>query len=290
MHLYFMSGPKAMNREVTTTDHGTAVIDPWVAYLKRLGVTIELNSPVQGLVFEDGNPVGEVGDDRRYDWVVLATAVPGVKAIMNGSRASDGRSERVLRDLQERLSELKVAPPYKVARYWFDRPMDAELPDIIETPQHPPINLVTQFHKLESESAEWADRTRGSVLEFHLYANDELARMSDDEVWPYIKDTAIELIPGLASARIVGQTVGSYHDFTSYEVGQGEIRPGSDFPQQVGAERMSLAGDWVATEYPAALMEKAVSTGREAANLCLLHDDVRQVPLVVTNSRGPGLL
>ena len=30
MHLYFMSDPKAMRREVTTTDHGTAVIDPWV--------------------------------------------------------------------------------------------------------------------------------------------------------------------------------------------------------------------------------------------------------------------
>ena len=40
----------------------------------------------------------------------------------------------------------------------------------------------------------------------------------------------------------------------------------------------------------AALMEKAVSTGREAANLCLFLDDVREVELTVTDSKGPGLI
>ncbi len=290
MHLYFMSGPKAMNREVTVTDHGTAVIDPWVKALKEYGVDIRLNSPVRGLRFEEGNPVGEVGSDETYDWVVMATAVPGVKAIINASTAQDSASEVVLSRLQDRFNQLDVAPPYKVARYWFDREVAPNEPDIIETPQHPPINLITQFHMLEEESAEWARATGGSILEFHLYANDDLATMSDDEVWPYIKDVAAELLPDLEGARIVGQTVGSYHDFTSYEVGQGSIRPASDFPQKVGADRLSLAGDWVHTDYPAALMEKSVSTGREAANLCLLNDNVRQAPLVVTHPEGPGLL
>ena len=142
-------------------------------------------------------------DERRYDWVVLATAVPGVKSIMAGSRAADARSEAVLTNLNDRFSQLKIAPPYKIARYWFDRQFDPELPDIIESPQHPPINLITQFHLLETESAEWAERTGGSVLEFHLYANEALSGMADDDVWPYIKDTAVELIPELASARIL---------------------------------------------------------------------------------------
>ena len=44
------------------------------------------------------------------------------------------------------------------------------------------------------------------------------------------------------------------------------------------------------TDYPAALMEKAVSTGREAANLCLFLDDVREVELTVTDSKVPGLI
>ena len=290
MHLYFMSDPKAMRREVTTTDHGTAVIDPWVAYLKALGVTIELNSPVRGLDFEEGAPVGEREDPRRYDWVVLATSVPGAKSIINGSRALDDRSSEVISRLSRRINQMKIAPPYKVARLWFDRQPKAGTPDIIETPQHPPINLITQFHLLEDESAEWARRTGGSVLEFHLYANETLGGMGDDEVWPYIRQTAMELLPDMQGARILGQTVGSYHDFTSYEVGQGSLRPSSGFALDAGAKQLSLAGDWIATQYPSALMEKAVCTGREAANHCLLNDAVRQVGMTVTPNDGPGLL
>ena len=54
MHLYFLSNPKAMNREVTRTDHGTAVIDPWVRQLEQYGASVVLNAPVPGLVFKDG--------------------------------------------------------------------------------------------------------------------------------------------------------------------------------------------------------------------------------------------
>ena len=145
---------------------------------------------MRGLDFEEGAPVGEREDPRRYDWVVLATSVPGAKSIINGSRALDDRSSEVISRLSRRINQMKVAPPYKVARLWFDRQPKAGTPDIIETPQHPPINLITQFHLLEDESAEWARRTSGSVLEFHLYANEALGGMGDDEVWPYIRQTA----------------------------------------------------------------------------------------------------
>jgi uncharacterized protein with NAD-binding domain and iron-sulfur cluster len=37
-------------------------------------------------------------------------------------------------------------------------------------------------------------------------------------------------------------------------------------------------------------MEKAVSSGREAANSILLAEGVRQAVLKVTNNRGPGLI
>ncbi len=290
MHLYFLSNPKAMNREVTRTDHGTAVIDPWVRQLEQYGASVVLNAPVPGLVFKDGAAYKVVGEEEEYDWVVLATSVPGAKAILGGSESVDSESDGVLGRLQDRIGEMKVAPPYKVARYWFDGRPDDSHPTIIETPQHPPINLITQFHLLEEESAEWADATGGSILEFHLYANEALADMSDDEVWPYIEDTVYELLPEMRGKRVVGQTVGSYHDFTSYEVGQGLARPSSGFPLEVGATNMTLAGDWIKTDYPAALMEKAVSTGREAANHCLLADSVRQAPLRVTHHFGPGLL
>ena len=39
-----------------------------------------------------------------------------------------------------------------------------------------------------------------------------------------------------------------------------------------------------------ALMERAVATGREAANVALLKDDVRQVDLPHLRRKGPGLI
>jgi len=77
---------------------------------------------------------------------------------------------------------------------------------------------------------------------------------------------------------------------------------------------MYLAGDWIKTAYPAALMERAVTTGenlvtnshleikislifeffffkgREAANEALLKDNVRQAPMTVLSTKGPGLM
>ena len=290
MHLYFMSDPRAMNREVTTKDHARAVIDPWVKYLRERGATILTNTPVKGLVFEDSCPVKEVDDDVRYDWVILATSIPGTQSILNNSVAADEVSQDVVAGLQAKANELEVALPYRVARFWLDRQPTEEVPDIIETPQHKPINLAVQFHLLEDESAEWAARTGGSVLELHLYANPEIVALDESQLWSRVSSVVDEILPGLGDARVLAQSVGTFEDFTSFGVGQGQVRPRSSFIFQVGGDRLSLAGDWLKTNYPSALMEKAVSTGREAANLCLFYDDVREATLTVTNSRGPGIL
>ena len=217
MHLYFMSDPRAMNREVTNQDHGTNVIDPWAKYLTDRGAEIYTSTPVQGLVFEDSCPVREVGSDKRYDWVIMATSIPGAKAVLGNSVAEDADSASVLSGLQDKVAEMKVAPPYRVARFWLDRQPTEEVPDIIESPQHPPINLAVQFHLLEEESAEWARQTGGSVLELHLYANADICAVPEDRLWSEVAPTVEELLPGLGTS--LGQSIGTYEDFTSYETG-----------------------------------------------------------------------
>ncbi|MFZ9890165.1 MAG: FAD-dependent oxidoreductase, partial [Myxococcota bacterium] len=87
MHTYFLSRASAMNREITTTDHGTALIEPWEDRLRSLGVEIETGRGVEGLRFVDGKAVGEVGRDEDYEHVVIATSVPGTKRILAGSDA-----------------------------------------------------------------------------------------------------------------------------------------------------------------------------------------------------------
>ena len=290
MHFFFMGQPRAMNREVTTIDHGSAVIDPWVAYLEELGVTLRLSDPVPGLRFKGERVVGTTDEAEDYDAVILASEVGGTQRILEGSMGEDDLGTALKDALKVGVDGLKTAPPYKVARVWFDRPVNEGRPDILETPQHPPINLAVQFHLLEEESKEWAARSGGSCLEFHLYSQPAFSGMSDEETMDFFMPTALELFPELREAEVLDYYIGSYHNFTSFEVGQGQRRPWSDTPRVLGIENLSFAGDWVRTDYPSALMERAVCTGREAANQILLDDRVRQAELEVTSSYGPGLI
>lgn len=290
MHLYFLSHPKAFNREVTTTDHYNGLLRPWVERLKSFGTKIELSKPVPGLLFEGNKAVGVVGESKRYDYVVLATEVGAAQKILAASVAGDDESAERLEKLRKTVEPLKTAPPYKVLRVWFDRKPSDQIPDCLETPQHRPINLLARFELLEEESRKWSEKTGGSIIEFHLYTTPELVGLKDEEVWPAIRNTVLEIMPEMAEAQVIASSVGTYHNFTSFECGQGLARPTSTAPQLLGVENMSFAGDWLKTDYPSALMERSVCTGREAANSICFADGVREESLVVTSDFGPGLV
>jgi isorenieratene synthase len=286
-HLYFTSQPFAFDREVTTVDHGTAVIDPWVAHLRRLGVQVRTSAPVPGLRIEGGRAVGVVGEPERHDAVVLAADVPGARAVLAGSRADAASAEGLAR-ISRRVGALKVAPPYKILRLWLDRRPDAARPEVIETPQHSPLSLICSYHLLEQESAEWARRTGGSVLELHLYALDEpYVSVDDDGLWGLVRPLVLEVMPELARAQVLGRTVGSYENFTSFAVGQAAGRPFPGTAVADGVGGLFLAGDWVSAPAPSALMERSVLTGRLAANEVLVADGVREVGYSHVSGKGP---
>jgi isorenieratene synthase len=88
---------------------------------------------------------------------------------------------------------------------------------------------------------------------------------------------------------VLAYHVNSYRNFASFEKGLTAFRPKATVFQQANLSGIFIAGDWIFTNYPSALMERAVSTGREAANGILLSDHVRQASLLVTNPRGPGI-
>ncbi len=286
-HLYFTSQPFAFDREVTTVDHATAVIDPWADRLRSLGVQVRTSAPVPGLRLESGRAVGVVGEPDRYDWVVLATDVGGTQAVLRGSTA-DTASAPALAALRTAVGPMEVAPPYRILRAWFDHPLAPGRPDVIETPQHDPVALICLFHQLEDESREWAERSGGSVVEFHLYSlDDDLATVDDDAVWPRIRPTVLEVVPELADARLLGSTVGTYRNFTSFAVGQGRQRPDHNGARDAGLVNVGLAGDWIDCAAPSALMERAVLTGRLAANECLVADNVREAGWSHVSPVGP---
>jgi isorenieratene synthase len=288
-HYFFIGHPKAMWREIATEDHWTALLGPWMAALQELGVEIVTGRPVTGLRFKNGRAVSEVDSSEEYDWIVLASDVAANKKIVAGSIAEDEPGQKQLDSLRKKIDELKIAPAYRIIRVWFDRKPNPDRPDVIETPQFRPLHLLAQFHMLEGESKAWSDKTGGSVIEFHFYADPRIAALPEDRVWEEVEPVILQALPELEGAKVLDTVIGTYHNFTSYDVGQGKIRPYSDYPKQIGLSNLFFAGDWVQTIYPSALMERAVSTGREAANNILLRDGVRQATLKVASSQGPGL-
>ncbi|WP_437599543.1 FAD-dependent oxidoreductase [Sorangium sp. So ce590] len=290
MHLFFLGHPKAFRRSVATVDHGTALIDPWGARLRSLGACVEVSAPVAGLRLEAGRAVGEVGSPGRYDAVVLASDVGGLHRILAGSVPFDAASAAALTALRARLDRLAVAPAYHVLRGWFDKPIRRRRVEaVIETPQHRPINLIAIFSMLEEQSAAWARERGGSVVELHLYNTPWLGGLGADVIYESIRGEVEDVLPELRGARALDFSLGAFQNFTSLEVGQGKQRPTSDFALLAGVRNLALAGDWVHTRYPSALLERAVSTGREAANHILFADRVREAPLATARKHGPGL-
>lgn len=293
MQIYFIGEPKAFNRWVSVVDHGQAIIDPWVKRLRDLGSTVESSSAVPGIRFEDNRAVGIIGESKSYDHVVLACDVPGAQAVLDGSQATDRLTSQALGGLQKTVRQMRVAPRYHVLRVWFDTPVSEERPAyqaVIETSQYAPINLLCIFEKLEVESKRWAEENSGSIIEFHLYNTPEYEGWDGEAIWQDIRSQAVKVLPELENATTLDYSLGSFENFTSYEVGQGLARPGVDAAKGWDIANLTLAGDWVdMEEFPTALMERSIATGRIAANSILLDDDVRQVELIGGPSRGPGL-
>lgn len=289
-HFYFISHPRAFHRAVAKYDHGTALINPWVDKIKSLGAQLTLNSAVKEMKISD-EKVNV--DGVEYDYVILATDVPGAQKIMQSTVASSNLSSP-LNQIKSRIAALKTAPPYHVLRIWFDKPIGKNYPDVksvIETPESHPINLIGIFHKIEEESRQWAEKSGGSVLEFHLYTTPQFVGKSPEFIWQAIKSNAEKVIPELAEARPLDYSLGGFHNFTSLEVGQLEVRPEVFSAEKLGIRRLFFAGDWVAyKEFPNSLMERSVTTGMVAVNQILYADGVKQLPVEGCSPHGPGIM
>ncbi|CEL94580.1 unnamed protein product [Vitrella brassicaformis CCMP3155] len=303
--LYFLSDPHASDREVATADYGTALLNPWVDRLRSLGAQVITNASVDALDVTLDQHSGELRaagsvdvGGGHYDGVVIAADLKAVQRILKRTvehtQKDTAASQAILSRLSalsDRVNALPIAPPYKVIRVWLDQPLNADRPDIMETPDWSPVNLVAQYHMLEDDASEWAKRTGGAVVEFHCYTWTR-PDTRDEEVWGVIRPTVVMILPEVEerSIRVVGYHVESHHNFPSFSRGTNAARPNFDTPlQQANITNLAFAGDWLRPTYPSALMERAVSTGRQAANLLLKRFGVQQVPLVVPPTNGPGL-
>jgi isorenieratene synthase len=263
-HLYFLGSDEGLVFDVPDADFDTALWSPLRAHLERLGVRFRTGVTVTAV--EPGWTVHTGAESWTADAVVLATDPAALGRIVTASPLPDPA-------WRERVASLRTAPPFLVRRLWLDRPVAAERPAFLATGGLDPLDNISVLNRYEAEATAWAGRTGGSVVELHAYAAPadaaarSLARLH-------------QLYPETASAGIVHDLELWRADCPLAGLGDFGRRPfvGTPFAG------LALAGDGIRVDLPVALMERAASTGWQAANHLLAGwglagHDLRTVPV-----------
>lgn len=256
-HTYFVGSAEGLLFDVADDDFTTALWSPLARHLEGLGVQFRTGVAVRSISTGEGVVVHTDDDDVHGDAVVLATEQPALQRLVAASPDLGDEPWR------ERVSVLRTAPRFAVWRRWYGSPAAPDSPDFLGTSNYGPLDNISMVHQFERSAARWAERHGGSVVELHAYALPETA--SEDEVRLELSHEQDQLHPELAQAPCLGEQWLVRQDCPLVDTSPWDERPGVVTPDP----RVVLAGDGIRCPYPVALMERAATTGVQAANLLL---------------------
>lgn len=275
-HAYFLGSAEGLLFDVPVDDPDRTWWAPLRGYLERGGATLRLGTSVTAVAVPDPEPgrapgaappgprpTGRVllelgdGSSLEADAVVLATDRARLQRLV---AASPGLGDAAWRAA---VAGQRVAPRFLVQRLWLDRPARPDAPVFLGTAGFGRLDNVSLTHRMEQGAAQWARETGGSVVELHAYALP--AGVADEAVLADLGRQFERLHPELAEAEVVHEEVLVRADCPLPGLDPWADRPGVRTPDP----RVVLAGDGVRCELPVALMERAATTGFQAANALL---------------------
>jgi isorenieratene synthase len=206
------------------------------------------------------------------DALVLALDAPGLRQV----REASGPLAPAIRSPLERV---RATRPFAVWRLWLDRPVDAARAPFAGTAGYDILDNVSVYSAFHDDSADWARRHGGAVLELHAYG-----LLSDDEadIRRRLTDALHAVYPETASARVLGEQFLLRADCPAFPPGSAADRPGVATAEPT----LVLAGDHVRLPFACALMERATASGVLAANTLLATRQVDPAPLWTGPQRG----
>lgn len=254
-HTYFVGSAEGLLFDVAADDFDAALWKPLGRHLSHLGVTITTGARVQAVESTDhGVVVHTDTGPTRADAVVLATEQPALQRIVGESPSLGDPQWR------DRVGALRSAPPFVVWRRWYEARPAAGTPDFLGTSGFGPLDNISMVHQFEHSARQWAERHRGSVVELHAYAvTDQPDEQALRRQLAHQQDV---LHPELADAPCVGEQWLLRRDCALVDTSPWRERPGVVTPDP----RVVLAGDGIRCDHPVALMERAATTGVQAAN------------------------
>lgn len=258
-HSYFLGSAEGLLFDVAAADFDTALWQPLTKYLKELDVQIT-TAEVEKLEKQAEEEAWKVflssGESVSADAVVLAAGPAKTPSIIANSSQVGSKAWR------DEVAKIKVAPQFAVLRIWTDAKLNQDRAPFLGTANFQSLDNISLVHLYEQDAKEWAKANDGSVIELHAYA---LTSEFDNELRTQLL-TQLELIyPETKGMNILHEELLVEQDCALPGLGKWDLKPtvASEDPT------LKLAGDFVRTELPIALMEKAATTGFMAANQLL---------------------
>ncbi|MEV0977640.1 FAD-dependent oxidoreductase [Streptomyces sp. NPDC049915] len=275
-HIYFLGSAEGLLFDVPRAPFPAALWNPLAAYLEGHGAVVRTNTSVDHVepTRDGGHRVTTDEDEAHHDGVVLALDTAGLRSLV----ARSGR----LGDApwRERIAGLRTAPPFLVTRLWLDRPVAADRPGFLGTSGFGTLDNISVLERWEDEAARWAARTAGSVVELHAYAVRPHSPRDVEE--KRLVEQLHRAYPETRAATVVDSRHEWREDCPLFPVGGYRDRPTVRTPDP----RLTVAGDLVRTDLPVALMERAATTGFQAANALLRQWGLRGQTLWTVPDRG----
>ncbi len=258
-HYYFLGNPEGIVFDVADGPFGRVIWEPLARYLQDLGVQIQ-----RGTCATRVDPIDtgwcvhtDDGDELTAHGVVLALPVPALQGLVQACEGLDHAGWR------HDIAQLGVTRPFSVWRLWMDRSARPERAPFVGTTGLGIVDNISLYEQLEDESRAWSDAHGGSVVEIHAYSVPE--SMSASEIKADMRAQLDALYPEFKTAEVLEERFLHHQDCPAFGPGSHAKRPTVQTP----FKGLTLAGDYVKTPFPTALMERATATGFMAANQLL---------------------
>ena len=278
-HFYFLGNSEGLGFDAPRADYQSAIWTPLGSYLEQRQAVIDTDTTVTRIEpSADGGWTVHDASGRAYagDYVVLALPAPALRDLVAASPAL--RSSAPV--LTRQVAQFDSGPPYAVARFWLDGDVAHDRAAFSSMSGQPTLDSVTLYHRLDSAAAQWAARTRGSVVELHAYAAPD--GLGADEAARRMRNELAVLWPETAMLNTVDVRACVAADAPAFAPGSHRERP----TVRTDADGLYLAGDGIRSDVLGALMERAATTGITAANEILEREGARIEPLWSVRPRG----
>lgn len=242
--------------------------------VKRQQDGVELLAKINNSI--GANSVINAGETVQADYYVFATDVPGVKhlfTLMSGE---------VNQQVKSQIEKLKVADPFAVARFWFDRDFVWEHSNFTSLSGYELTDSITLYHRIQDQFIEWHQKTGGSVVELHAYCYKEQKFPNQEVLLATFEAELYEIVPSLKDAKVLHRELVNQKNFSGYPPGSYAERPITTS----NISNLLFAGDWVKMPFPCGLMERAVSSGLLAANEIIHQEGLQRRTLLTVNPEG----